>query len=92
VYFFFLFDKGGFDANKLQYEFGSATKLSNKANMLILQSNRVVAEVLIRKNSPTRGINVGTYQQESIGNVVHEISFVKQKMTLIASINLSRVG
>jgi hypothetical protein len=65
-----------------------ATKLSNKAKHVdTSKAIRVVAEVLNPKNiKPNRGIDVGTYQQESIeyGNVVHEIlSFVKTKMTLI---------
>jgi ATP-dependent exoDNAse (exonuclease V) beta subunit len=81
-----LMDKGVFDANKLQYEFGSALKLSNKAKHVdTSKAIRVVAEVLNPKNikiAQREALMWGTYQQESIeyGNVVHEIlSFVKTK-------------
>jgi ATP-dependent exoDNAse (exonuclease V) beta subunit len=92
----YLMNKGVFDANKLQYEFGSATKLSNKAKHVdTSKAIRVVAEVLNPKNikiAQREALMWGTYQQESIeyGNVVHEIlSFVKTKNDIDLAIDKS---
>ena len=82
----YLMSKAVFDENKLDYEFGSAKKLSNKAKHIdTSKAIRVVAEVLNPKNikiAQREALMWGTHQQESIeyGNVVHEIlSFVKTK-------------
>tara|TARA_R110000868_G_scaffold74688_4_gene215863 strand:- start:15644 stop:18853 length:3210 start_codon:yes stop_codon:yes gene_type:complete len=82
----YLMSKGVFDENKLEYEFGSATKLSNKARHIdTSKAIRVVAKILNPKNikiAQREALMWGTHQQESIeyGNVVHEIlSFVKTK-------------
>ncbi|MEZ7506780.1 UvrD-helicase domain-containing protein [Flavobacterium sp. Arc2] len=82
----YLTSKGVFDENILEYEFGGATKLSNKAKHIdTSKAIRVVAEVLNPKNikiAQREALMWGTHQQESIeyGNVVHEIlSFVKTK-------------
>jgi ATP-dependent exoDNAse (exonuclease V) beta subunit len=78
--------KGVFDESKLDYDFGSATKLSHKTKHIdTSKAIRVVAEVLNPKNikiAQREALMWGTHQQESIeyGNVVHEIlSFVKTK-------------
>jgi ATP-dependent exoDNAse (exonuclease V) beta subunit len=70
----------------LDYEFGSAAKLSNKAKHIdTSKAIRVVAEILNPKNikiAQREALMWGTHQQESIeyGNVVHEIlSFVKTR-------------
>jgi ATP-dependent exoDNAse (exonuclease V) beta subunit len=82
----YLMSKGVFDENKLEYEFGSATKLSNKARHIdTSKAIRVVDEILNPKNikiAQREALMWGTHQQESIeyGNVVHEIlSLVKTK-------------
>jgi ATP-dependent exoDNAse (exonuclease V) beta subunit len=82
----YLMSKGVFDKSKLDYEFGSAAKLSNKAKHIdTSKAIRVVAEILNPKNikiAQREALMWGTHQQESIeyGNVVHEIlSFVKTR-------------
>ena len=92
----YLTSKGVFDENKLDYQFGSTTKLSNKAKHIdTSKAIRVVAEVLNPKSikiAQREALMWGTYQQESIeyGNVVHEIlSFVKTKKDIDLAINKS---
>ncbi|TDE06836.1 UvrD-helicase domain-containing protein [Flavobacterium hiemivividum] len=82
----YLVSKGVFDENKLDYDFGSTIKLSNKAKHIdTSKAIRVVDEILNPKNikiAQREALMWGTHQQESIeyGNVVHEIlSFVKTK-------------
>ncbi|HQK39351.1 MAG TPA: UvrD-helicase domain-containing protein [Flavobacterium alvei] len=82
----YLIHKREFEEGKLEYEFGSAVKLSSESDkteeVQLIQS---VNEVLNPKNikiAQRESFMWGTHQQEAIeyGNVVHEIlSFVKTK-------------
>jgi ATP-dependent exoDNAse (exonuclease V) beta subunit len=82
----YLINKGEFNEDKLEYEFGNPTKLSPETDktdeVKLIQS---VTEVLNPKNikiAQRESVMWGTHQQEAIeyGNVVHEIlSFVKTK-------------
>jgi ATP-dependent exoDNAse (exonuclease V) beta subunit len=82
----YLVNKGEFAEDKLEYEFGSPTKLSSESDktedVKLISS---VSEVLNPKNvkiAQRESVMWGTHQQEAIeyGNVVHEIlSFVKTK-------------
>jgi len=82
----YLNEKGQFDVNKFQYEFGNPQKLS--APTAISEEGKtipLVAEILDPKNikiAQRESLMWGTQQQQAIeyGNVVHEIlSFVKTK-------------
>ena len=82
----YLNEKGQFDVNKFQYEFGNPQKLS--APTAISEEGKtipMVAEILDPKNikiAQRESLMWGTQQQQAIeyGNVVHEIlSFVKTK-------------
>ena len=82
----YLGNKGEFDENKLEYEFGNATKLSSVIQHVDTSKIiPVVAEILNPKNikiAQREALMWGTHQQEAIeyGNVIHEIlSFVKTK-------------
>ncbi|MGO4817359.1 UvrD-helicase domain-containing protein [Flavobacterium sp. W22_SRS_FP1] len=82
----YLMNYGGFDEGKLEYEFGSPSKLSSNAKHVDTSKKiEVVAETLDPKNikiAQREALMWGTQQQESIeyGNVVHEIlSYVKTK-------------
>ncbi|MFV8331613.1 UvrD-helicase domain-containing protein [Flavobacterium sp. GSP14] len=82
----YLGNKGEFDENKLEYEFGKATKLSSVIQHVDTSKIiPVVAEILNPKNikiAQREALMWGTHQQEAIeyGNVIHEIlSFVKTK-------------
>ena len=82
----YLGNNGGFDANKLEYEFGNATKLSvAKQHIDTSKTIPLVSEILNPKNikiAQREALMWGTHQQEAIeyGNVIHEIlSFVKIK-------------
>jgi ATP-dependent exoDNAse (exonuclease V) beta subunit len=82
----YLMNYGGFDEGKLEYEFGSPSKLSSNAKHVDTSKKiQVVAETLDPKNikiAQREALMWGTQQQESIeyGNVVHEIlSYVKIK-------------
>ena len=82
----YLGNNGGFDANKLEYEFGNATKLSvAKQHIDTSKTIPLVSEILNPKNikiAQRETLMWGTHQQEAIeyGNVIHEIlSFVKIK-------------
>jgi ATP-dependent exoDNAse (exonuclease V) beta subunit len=75
-----------FEENKLEYEFGNATKLSTKEKHV--DTSKIiplVLEILNPKNikiAQRESLMWGTHQQEAIeyGNVIHEIlSFVKTK-------------
>jgi len=82
----YLNEKGQFDVNKFEYEFGNPQKLS--APTAISEEGKtipMVAEILDPKNikiAQRESLMWGTQQQQAIeyGNVVHEIlSFVKTK-------------
>jgi ATP-dependent exoDNAse (exonuclease V) beta subunit len=82
----YLMNYGGFDEGKLEYEFGSPSKLSSNAKHVDTSKKiQVVAETLNPKSikiAQREALMWGTQQQESIeyGNVVHEIlSYVKIK-------------
>ncbi|MFV8441530.1 UvrD-helicase domain-containing protein [Flavobacterium sp. LB2P44] len=82
----YLENKGSFDENKLEYEFGNATKLSALEHHIDTSKTiPLVAEILNPKNikiAQREALMWGTLQQDAIeyGNVIHEIlSFVKTK-------------
>ena len=82
----YLENNGAFDKNKLEYEFGNATKLSvAKQHVDTSKTIPLVSEILNPKNikiAQREALMWGTHQQEAIeyGNVIHEIlSFVKTK-------------
>ncbi|HJY11623.1 MAG TPA: hypothetical protein VJ304_02485, partial [Flavobacterium sp.] len=82
----YLINKGIYEPEKLEYEFGSRSKLSPTGKTLdLLKTIPIVSEVLNPKNikiAQKESLMWGTHQQESIsyGNVVHEIlAFVKDK-------------
>ncbi|MFV8341384.1 UvrD-helicase domain-containing protein [Flavobacterium sp. XS2P39] len=82
----YLESQGVFDENKLEYEFGSSTKLSAlKKHIDTSKTIPLVSEILNPKNikiAQREALMWGTHQQEAIeyGNVIHEIlSFVKTK-------------
>ncbi|MBA4317729.1 MAG: hypothetical protein C0412_04950, partial [Flavobacterium sp.] len=83
----YLVNEHVFDEDKLEYEFGSSTKLSTeKKHIDTTKTIPLVSEILNPKNikiAQREALMWGTHQQEAIeyGNVVHEIlSFVKTKM------------
>ena len=82
----YLANKGDFDENKLEYEFGNPLKLSvEKKHIDTSKTIPLVSEILNPKNikiAQREALMWGTLQQEAIeyGNVIHEIlSFVKTK-------------
>ncbi len=82
----YLVNKGEFEVDKLEYEFGNPSKLSSESDKTDdVQQIQSVKEVLNPKNikiAQRESVMWGTHQQEAIeyGNVVHEIlSFVKTK-------------
>lgn len=82
----YLMNKGEFDENKLEYEFGNPTKLSpDDKKTEEVKTIPLVTEILNPKKikiAQREALMWGTHQQEAIeyGNVVHEIlSFVKTK-------------
>lgn len=82
----FLLHKGVYDAEKLEYEFGNKTKLSDMIKSVdLVKAIPVVSEVLNPKNikiAQREALMWGTHQQEAIayGNIVHEIlAFVKDR-------------
>ncbi|MDR7209651.1 UvrD-helicase domain-containing protein [Flavobacterium piscis] len=82
----FLIDKGIYDSDKLEYEFGNKKKLSPLGKPLdLVKTIPVVSEVLNPKNikiAQREALMWGTHQQEAIfyGNVIHEIlAYVKDK-------------
>lgn len=89
----YLDNKGVFDENILEYDFGNPAKLSSESTFSndfnVIQS---VNEVLNPKNikiAQRESVMWGTHRQEAIeyGNVVHEIlSFVKTKADVDLSI------
>ncbi|MFV5694364.1 UvrD-helicase domain-containing protein [Flavobacterium sp. LB3P122] len=92
----YLANNGGFDENKLEYEFGNATKLSSaKQHVDTSKTIPLVAEILNPKNikiAKREALMWGTLQQEAIeyGNVIHEIlSFVKTKNDIDLAITKS---
>ena len=82
----YLIEKGVYDLEKLEYEFGNKTKLSplDKTSDSV-KTIPIVTEVLNPKNikiAQREALMWGTNQQEAIsyGNVIHEIlAFVKDK-------------
>nr|WP_315189924.1 UvrD-helicase domain-containing protein [uncultured Flavobacterium sp.] len=82
----YLANKGDFDENKFEYEFGNPLKLSvEKKHIDTSKTIPLVSEILNPKNikiAQREALMWGTLQQEAIeyGNVIHEIlSFVKTK-------------
>lgn len=92
----YLGNKGKFDENKLEYEFGNAMKLSSvKQHVDTSKTIPLVSEILNPKNikiAQREALMWGTHQQEAIeyGNVIHEIlSFVKTKNDIDLAITKS---
>ncbi|MFV8374844.1 UvrD-helicase domain-containing protein [Flavobacterium sp. LB1P62] len=92
----YLGNKGQFDENKLEYEFGNATKLSSaKQHVDTSKTIPLVSEILNPKNikiAQREALMWGTLQQEAIeyGNVIHEIlSFVRTKNDIDLAITKS---
>jgi ATP-dependent exoDNAse (exonuclease V) beta subunit/very-short-patch-repair endonuclease len=82
----YLDSKGQFNADKLEYDFGNAAKLSKeKKHIDTSKTIPLVSEILNPKNikiAQREALMWGTQQQEAIayGNIIHEIlSFVKTK-------------
>jgi ATP-dependent exoDNAse (exonuclease V) beta subunit len=82
----FLMNKGIYDSEKLEYEFGNKTKLSPSHHSVdLVKAIPIVSEVLNPKNikiAQREALMWGTHQQEAIsyGNIIHEIlAFVKDK-------------
>jgi ATP-dependent exoDNAse (exonuclease V) beta subunit len=82
----YLGNKGEFDENKLEYEFGNSMKLSaGKQHVDTSKTIPLVSKILNPKNikiAQREALMWGTLQQEAIeyGNLIHEIlSFVKTK-------------
>jgi ATP-dependent exoDNAse (exonuclease V) beta subunit len=82
----YLVNKGEFEEDKFEYEFGNPIKLSEeKKHVDTLKTIPLVSEILNPKNikiAQRESLMWGTHQQEAIeyGNVVHEIlSFVKTR-------------
>ncbi len=82
----YLVNKGQFDEDQLEYEFGNPTKLSDETKHIdTLKTIPLVSEILNPRNikiAQREALMWGTHQQEAIeyGNVVHEIlAFVKTK-------------
>ena len=82
----YLMNKGVYDSEKLEYEFGISTKISLPGKVLnLVKTIPIVAEVLNPKNikiAQREALMWGTIQQEAIsyGNIIHEIlAFVKDK-------------
>ena len=82
----YLIEKGVYDQDKLEYEFGDKRKISPPGKILdLVKTIPVVAEVLNPKNikiAQREALMWGTHQQEAIsyGNVIHEIlAYIKSK-------------
>jgi len=82
----FLINKGVYDEEKLNYEFGNKARLSKASKTIdLVKTIPIVREVLNPKNikiAQREALMWGTHQQEAIsyGNIVHEIlAFVKDK-------------
>lgn len=82
----YLINKTEFEENKLEYEFGNLTKLSQEnIKTDAVKTIPLVSKILNPKNikiAQRESLMWGTHQQESIeyGNVIHEIlAFVKTK-------------
>jgi ATP-dependent exoDNAse (exonuclease V) beta subunit len=82
----YLINKGVYDSEKLEYEFGDRKRLSISGEVLnLVKTIPVVSEVLNPKNikiAQRESLMWGTHQQEAIsyGNIVHEIlAFIKDK-------------
>jgi hypothetical protein len=82
----YLMNKGIYDSEKSEYEFGNKTKLSPSHHSVdLVKAIPIVSEVLNPKNikiAQREALMWGTHQQEAIsyGNIIHEIlAFVKDK-------------
>jgi ATP-dependent exoDNAse (exonuclease V) beta subunit len=82
----YLMNKGVYDSEKLEYEFGNSMKLSPSGKIIdLVKTIPIVSEILNPKNiriAQREALMWGTQQQEAIsyGNIVHEIlAFVKDK-------------
>jgi len=82
----YLMNKGIYDPEKQEYEFGNQKKLSTSGRTIdLIKTIPVVSEVLNPKNikiAQRESLMWGTHQQEAIsyGNIIHEIlAFVKDK-------------
>ncbi|CAD0003302.1 UvrD-helicase domain-containing protein [Flavobacterium salmonis] len=82
----YLMNKGVYDSDKFEYEFGNSMKLSPPGKTLdLVKTIPIVSEVLNPKNikiAQREALMWGTHQQEAIsyGNIIHEIlAFVKDK-------------
>lgn len=82
----YLVNKGQFEEDKFEYEFGNPIKMSvEKKHVDTLKTIPLVSEILNPKNikiAQRESLMWGTHQQEAIeyGNVIHEIlAFVKTK-------------
>jgi ATP-dependent exoDNAse (exonuclease V) beta subunit len=89
----YLDNKGEFEVEKFEYEFGNPAKLSSESDKTDgVQQIHSVSEVLNPKNikiAQRESLMWGTHQQEAIeyGNIVHEIlSFVKTKADVALAI------
>ena len=92
----YLDNKSEFNENKLEYEYGNATKLSSaKRHIDTSKTIPLLSEILNPKNikiAQREALMWGTHQQEAIeyGNVIHEIlSFVKTKNEIELAITKS---
>jgi ATP-dependent exoDNAse (exonuclease V) beta subunit len=92
----YLIDKNDFDENKLEYQFGSAVRLSVKSDSkdetkLISLVNNILNPVNI-KIAQKESLMWGTHQQKAIeyGNLIHEIiALVKTKEDIDSAITQS---
>ncbi|MFZ0595954.1 MAG: 3'-5' exonuclease, partial [Flavobacterium sp.] len=82
----YLMNKGVYDPEKLEYEFGHKARLSKFVDSFdLVKTIPVVSEVLNPKNiriAQREALMWGTHQQEAIsyGNIIHEtLAFVKDK-------------
>jgi len=82
----YLMNKGIYDPEKQEYEFGNQKKLSISGKTIdLIKTIPIVSEVLNPKNikiAQRESLMWGTHQQEAIsyGNIIHEIlAFVKDK-------------
>ena len=82
----YLIEKGVYDQDKFEYEFGDKRRISLSGKILdLVKTIPVVSEVLNPKNikiAQREALMWGTHQQEAIsyGNVIHEIlAYIKNK-------------
>jgi ATP-dependent exoDNAse (exonuclease V) beta subunit len=92
----YLENKGQFDENKLEYEFGNSMKLSSRQQHIDASKTIPIVSKILNPNNikiaQREALMWGTHQQEAIeyGNVIHEIlSFVKTKKDIDLAITKS---